>query len=97
MVTKLEKELRFLKISAVAGWLFGAVIILTAFTVKSGEQKFEEITAKRIKIVDSNGKVGLLLATDYKEDAPGVFFFNGINILDSFIEMSKCGLKKARR
>jgi len=76
MVTKLEKELRFLKISAVAGWLFGAVIILTAFTVKNGEQKFEEITAKRIKIVDSDGKVGLLLASDYKKDAPGVFFFN---------------------
>jgi hypothetical protein len=76
METKLEKEVRFLKIYAVVATLFCAMFFLTAFSLKNGEQKFEEITANRIKIVDANGKVGLLLAADYKKDAPGVFFFN---------------------
>jgi hypothetical protein len=56
METKLEKEVRFLKIYAVVATLFCAIFLLTAFTLKSGDQKFEEITTNRIKFVDSAGK-----------------------------------------
>src|SRR5918911_3967529 len=56
METKLEKEVRFLNIYAVVATLFCAIFLLTAFTLKSGEQKFEEIAVNRIKFVDSEGK-----------------------------------------
>ena len=77
METKLEKEVRFLKIYALVATLFGAVFILTAFTVKSNEHKFEEMTAKQIKIVDSKGKFRVLMRAELKgNNSVGLLFFN---------------------
>ena len=41
METKLEKEVRFLKIYAFIATLFCAVILLSAFTFQNKKQKFE--------------------------------------------------------
>lgn len=77
METKLEKEVRFLKIYALVATLFCAVFFLTAFTLKSDEQKFEEITANRIKFVDSAGKVRVRMGADLeKSSAAGIIFYN---------------------
>lgn len=77
METKLEKEVRFLKIYAVLATLFGAVFLLTAFTLKSGEQKFDEIMVKQIKFVDSEGKERARMgAQSGNGSAPGVLFYD---------------------
>ena len=77
METKLETEVRFLKVYAVVATLICGVFVLAAFTLQNGKQTFEEITAKRLLIVDSNGKGRVLLASDYKKDnSAGLFFFN---------------------
>lgn len=77
METKLEKEVRFLKIYALVATLFCAVFFLAAFTLKSGDQKFEEITANRIKLVDSAGKLrGTIAADSSKDSAAGLVFYN---------------------
>ena len=77
METKLEKEVRFLKVFAIGATLLVTILVLTAFTLQNGKQKFDEITAKRIVIVDSNGMRRVLLAADYKQDnSAGLFFFN---------------------
>ena len=77
METKLEKEVRFLKVFAIGTMLLVAILALTAFTLQDRKQNFDEITAKRIVIVDSNGKGRVLLASDYKKDnSSGLFFFN---------------------
>ena len=57
MDTKLEKEVRFLKAYAVIATLVGAVSVLTAFTLQSGKQKFEEIDVERINVVEKDGKL----------------------------------------
>jgi hypothetical protein len=77
METKLEKEVRFLKIYAFVATLFCAVFLLTAFTLKSGEQKFEEITTSRIKFVDSEGKERATIgAQSDKGSTAGLIFYD---------------------
>jgi hypothetical protein len=77
METKLEKEVRFLKAYAVVATLLGAVFVLTAFTLQSGKQNFEEITANRIKIVDPAGKVRAILGNNLENvNRFGLLFYN---------------------
>lgn len=77
METKPEKEVRFLKIYAVVATLFCAIFLLTAFTLKSGEQKFEEITTNRITFVDSAGKEQAKIgAQSGKGSTAGLLFYD---------------------
>lgn len=64
METPLEKEVRFLKAYALKATLIAVVFVLTAFTLK-GTQRFEKITAKQIQMVDSSGKVRVVLAESF--------------------------------
>ncbi|MGI8408299.1 MAG: hypothetical protein ACR2M8_00275 [Pyrinomonadaceae bacterium] len=48
METKIEKEVRYLKIYAVVSTLFFAVFLLSAFTIQS-KKKFEEIDVERME------------------------------------------------
>jgi hypothetical protein len=80
MKTELEKEVRFFKVYAVVAALLGAVFVLTAFTLQSGKQNFEEITAKRINMLDSTGKIRVILAGEFpkpRADYAGLIFNNG--------------------
>lgn len=61
MTTKLEKEVRFLKIYALAATLFCAVFFFSAFTLQSKKQKFDEIDVERINIVEKDGKLRMVL------------------------------------
>ena len=77
MRNRLRKEVRFLKIYAVVATLLWAVFSLTAFTLKSGEQKFEEITTSRIKFVDSEGKERATIgAQSGKGSTAGLLFYD---------------------
>jgi hypothetical protein len=76
MDTKIEREVRFLKMYTVVATLIIASATL-AFAPRRADQSVQEITAKRIRIVDANGKVRVMLASDYKRDnSAGVYFFN---------------------
>lgn len=61
METKIEKEVRFLKIYAVVITLFCAVFFLSAFAQQKEKQKFEEIDVERINIVEKDGKLKMVI------------------------------------
>jgi hypothetical protein len=71
METKLEKEVRFLKIYTAAATLFCAVFFLSAFTVQNKKQKFAEIDVERINIVEKDGKLRMVIANKERQH-PGV-------------------------
>ncbi len=66
MATKLERDVRLLKTYAVAPTLLCGVFVLAAFTQSGTKDNFEEVIAKRMKIVDSNGKFRVLMGADLK-------------------------------
>jgi len=57
METKLERELRFLKIYAVTATLLGALFVLAAFTLQSRKPRFKEIDVERINSVEKDGQM----------------------------------------
>ena len=91
METKLEKEVRFLKIYAVVATLVGAVFFLTAFSLQNKNQKFAEIDVERINIVEKDGKLRMVISNQERQHPgivngkiierkfprpPGMIFFN---------------------
>ena len=89
MDAKLEREVRFLKAYAVIATLVGAVLVLTAFTLQSGKQKFEEIDVERINVVEKDGKLKMVISNKERQHPgvmdgmtiprkrpPGILFFN---------------------
>jgi hypothetical protein len=89
METKLEREVRFLKVYAVIATLVCAVITLTAFTVQQSKQTLEEIYVERINVVEKDGKLKLVISngerqhpgtidgrTLQRKRPPGLLFFN---------------------
>jgi hypothetical protein len=89
MLTKLEKEVRFLKAYAVIATLVCAVFFLTAFTLQTRNQKFEEIDVERINVVEKDGKLKLVISNGERQHPgtidgrtlarkrpPGLLFFN---------------------
>lgn len=91
METKLEKEVRFLKIYALVMTLGCAVFFLTAFAVQNKNQKFEEIDVERINIVEKDGKLRMVISNQERQHPgivngkiikrdgprrPGMIFFN---------------------
>ena len=91
METKLEREVRFLKIYAVAITLFCAVFFLSAFALQNQKQKFEEIDVERINIVEKDGKLRMVISNQARQHPgivngkiierkgprpPGMIFFN---------------------
>jgi hypothetical protein len=77
METRLEKDVRFLKAYAVVATLLCAVFVCTAFTLRSREQRFEEITTNRITFVDAEGKERAKIgAQSGKGSTAGLLFYN---------------------
>jgi hypothetical protein len=91
METKLEKEMRFLKIYAAIATLACAVFFFTAFAIQSKKQKFEEIDVERINIVEKDGKLRMVISNQERQHPgiangkiierkgprpPGMIFFN---------------------
>lgn len=94
MKSKLEKEVRFLKMYAVMATLCGVVLFASAFKPQSQKQKFEEIDVERINIVEKDGKLKLVISNKERQHPgvmdgkvierygrarpPGILFFNEI-------------------
>jgi hypothetical protein len=62
MESKLEREVRFLKVYAFVATLVCGVFVLSAFTQQGRRQKFEEIDVERINVVERDGKLKLVLS-----------------------------------
>lgn len=71
MESKLEKEVRFLKIYAVVSTLVFALIFLTAFTWQTKNQKFGEIDVERINVVEKDGKLDMVISNRERQH-PGI-------------------------
>lgn len=66
METKIEKEVRYLKIYAVVSTLFFAVFLLSAFAIGS-KKKFEEIDVERINVVEKDGKLKMVISNKERQ------------------------------
>lgn len=89
MESKIEKEVRYLKIYAAAATLVASVMMLTAFSV-SKNAKFDEIDVKRISVKDDDGRLRMVIANkdrqhpgmvdgkllDRKRNSAGMLFFD---------------------
>ena len=90
MDSKLEREVRFLKIYAAAATLLCAVFLFSAFA-QSRKQKFEEIDVERINVVERDGKLRMVISNQERQHPgivngkvikrtgprpPGMIFFN---------------------
>ena len=89
METKIEKEVRFLKIYAVVSTLLFAVFFLSAFALDN-KKKFAEIDVERINVLEKDGRLRMVISNgerqhpgmndgkplDRKRDDAGILFFN---------------------
>jgi hypothetical protein len=88
---ELRKEIRFLKICATTATLFCAVLVLSSLAAQSANQKFREIDVERINIVESDGKLRMVISNEARQHPgivngkiierkaprpPGMIFFN---------------------
>jgi hypothetical protein len=67
MQTKLEKEVRFLKVYAAVATLVCAVFFLTAFALQNKKQTFEEMDVERINIVEKDGKLKMVISNAQRQ------------------------------
>ena len=94
MESKLEKEVRFLKLYAVAATLCCIVFFASAFALQSQKQKFAEIDVERINVVEKDGRLKMVISNKERQHPgvmdgkivqrygrprpPGILFFNEI-------------------
>ena len=89
MKTKLERDVRFLKLYAALMTLLCAVFLFSGFATQ--KQKFEEIDVERINIVEKDGKLRMVISNEARQHPgivngkvikrngprpPGMIFFN---------------------
>lgn len=67
METKIEKEVRCLRIYAVVATLFCAIFLLSGFVMQSKKQKFEEIDVERINIMEKDGKLRMVISNAQRQ------------------------------
>jgi hypothetical protein len=72
MQSKLERDVRFLKIYATVTTLVCALLVFSAFAFQeTPRQKFEEIEVERINIVEKDGKLRMVISNRERQH-PGV-------------------------
>lgn len=90
MESKIEKEVRFLKIYAITATFVFILFFASAFTMQTRRQKFEEIDVERINVVEKDGKLRMVISNQERQHsgmvdgklmpprrrAPGMLFFN---------------------
>jgi hypothetical protein len=71
MQSKIEKEVRFLKVYAVVATIGFAAFIVSGFTMKGAQTKFDEIDVGRINIVEKSGKLDMVISNQERQH-PGI-------------------------
>src|SRR5215510_7957630 len=70
-ISKLEREVRFLKIYSAMITLLLVVVAISAFKLSSQKTKFGEIDVERINIVEKDGKLKMVISNRERQH-PGV-------------------------
>jgi hypothetical protein len=68
--TKIEKEVRFLKLYAIIATTVMVIVLLTAFS-SNNKRKFDEIDVERINIVEKDGKLKMVISNQERQH-PGI-------------------------
>jgi len=91
MQTKLERDVRILKVWAVVATLVSAVFIVSAFAFQNKKQKFDVIDVGRINVVEKDGQLKMVISNKERQTpviadgqtfgqeggrSPGMIFFN---------------------
>jgi hypothetical protein len=89
IMSKLEKEVRFLKIYAIVATLLFAVLAFSAFQQARQKMKFSEIDVERLNIIEKDGKLKMVISNSElqhpgiidgkmlsRKRPPGILFFN---------------------
>jgi len=91
MRTKIERDVRFLKLYSALITLVCAVVFLSGFVLQGKNQKFSEIDVERINIVEKDGKLRMVISNEARQHPgivngkiikrngprpPGMIFFN---------------------
>ena len=71
MKSKIEKEVRFLKVYAIIATIGFATLIVTGFTMQGARPKFDEIDVGRINIVEKSGKLDMVISNQERQH-PGI-------------------------
>jgi len=71
MESKLERDVRFLKLYAVASTVICLALVTAAFRQPSERPKFEEIDVERINIVEKDGRLRMVLSNEARQH-PGI-------------------------
>jgi len=69
--SKIEKEVRFLKMYAVVATIGFATLIVSGFTMQGTRTKFDEIDVGRINIVEKSGKLDMVISNQERQH-PGI-------------------------
>src|SRR5215470_7277549 len=88
-MSKLEKEVRFLKVYAVVMTLLFGVLAFSAFSQANQKNRFTEIDVERINIIEKDGKLKMVISNSERQHPgvidgkmlsrkrpPGMLFFN---------------------
>lgn len=67
MQTKLEKEVRFLKVYAAVATLLFAIFLFSGFVMQSKNGKFEEIDVERINIMEKDGRLRMVISNEQRQ------------------------------
>lgn len=71
METKLEKDVRFLKIYAIVATVVGAGALILALAGQAKKPRFGEIDVERINIVEKDGQLRMVISNEARQH-PGV-------------------------
>ena len=71
MKSKIEKEVRFLKVYAVVATIGFATLIVSGFTMQGARTRFDEIDVGRINIVEKSGKLDMVISNQERQH-PGI-------------------------
>lgn len=71
MMSKLEKEVRFLKVYAVVTTLLFGVLVFSAFQQSNQKNRFAEIDVERINIIEKDGKLKMVISNGERQH-PGI-------------------------
>ena len=71
MMSKLEKEVRFLKVYAVVTTLLFVVLVFSAFQQANQKNKFTELDVERINVIEKDGKLKMVISNGERQH-PGI-------------------------
>jgi len=67
MMSKLEKEVRFLKVYAVVTTLLFGVLVFSAFQQANPKNRFTELDVERINIIEKDGKLNMVISNSERQ------------------------------